>query len=120
MNENKPEFKTHPQLSYGNHIDDAEKIVIKVDEGEYQGTVFSYFNINDQGDSGELFYQIEFASFMHNGQLFEAEPPSEIATGFYETISSPFLYNAIVEAANKVINKNEQPVENGQLEGGTA
>jgi hypothetical protein len=94
------ELKDHPKLSYGNHIDDDEMVVIKVDEGVYEGTVFNYREVNMDGDDDQLKYGIDFHAFFVNGVSRETEPSIRELTEFYETVTSPFLYNMVLNSAN--------------------
>jgi hypothetical protein len=95
----KIELKPHPKLSYGNHKDDDKLVVIRVDEGVYEGTVFSYSDIDASDEN--LSYRAEFHAFFHLGQEYNEEPEKEIVNGFYESVASPFLHNALVAAAEE-------------------
>jgi hypothetical protein len=95
------ETKPHPKLSYGNHIDDDAMIVIKVDEGKFEGTVFNYRDVKMNDDSDDVGYGIDFHSFLVDGEDHETEPSIKVLTEFYEQVTSPFLYNIVVHAANQ-------------------
>lgn len=97
------ELKDHPSVSYGNHLEDKELVVIRVNEGEFENTVFNFKDVGgldeiDDGSSPNVTYSLEFQLFCHNGEYFDASPDEAILTKFYETVASPMLYNILIKA----------------------
>ena len=99
----KYEMKSVPEMSYGNHLEDDTLVVIKVNSGDYAGTVFNYVNVKveeNTDNSGDMTYTCEFHTFVHSGTIYETEPTdSDVLNNFYKTVSSPFLYNVVVSTA---------------------
>ena len=96
------ELQNHPAVSYGNHIDDKDMVVLRVNEGDYEGTVFNFADVGGLENEGDdVRYSVEFQVFQYKGEFFEQTPPDDILHAFYETVTSPILYNIVVNAAQQ-------------------
>lgn len=93
---------TFPAISWGNHIDDAELVVLRVDEGKFKGTVWSYINVGPVPVGKKEYivqYECDFLLFVANG-VEEEKPSEEILKEFYEIVGTPFLMTTL-EAASE-------------------
>lgn len=89
-----------PAISWGNHIDDAELVVLRVDEGRFRSTIWSYVDVGPVpvGDNEYVVnYQCDFAMFVVDGILQETPDPAALQE-FYDTVATPFLSHSIESA----------------------
>jgi len=94
---------TFPAISWGNHIEDPEIAVLRVDEGKFKSTVWAYTDVGPVPVGNKEYvvqYGCDFMLFVLDG--VEQETPSEeLLTQFYETVGTPFLMATLEAAANE-------------------
>jgi hypothetical protein len=89
-----------PAISWGNHMEDPDLVVLRVDEGQFLGTIWSYTDVGPVpvGDGQFVVnYQCDFMLFVVNGVVVE-EPSAEILRQFYDEVGTPVLEHSIETA----------------------
>jgi hypothetical protein len=98
MSESK--LEPHPEVAYGNSIDDPSVTVINVTEGDFAGTIFSYNEVKED-DNGQLVFSTDFHLFKYKGTFYETSPATKILQEFHDTVSVPVMHNIIVLVAEE-------------------
>lgn len=103
------ELKQHPSVSYGNHLDDHDLVVINVNEGDFKGTIFNYANIDfPEGENDQLVYSTDFQLFCYQGTYFDEKPAEEVLGRFHNEVSSPIIHNMLIAAVEQEKETKEQ------------
>ncbi len=95
-------MNSFPAISHGNHMDDPDLVVLRVDEGPYKGTIWSYADVGPVpvgDDQYVINYSCDFMIFALDGVLVE-EPTPEQLDAFYQAVGTPFL-TWTIEAAKQ-------------------
>ena len=89
-----------PAISWGNHMDDPSLVVLRVDEGRFKGTIWSYANVGPfpVGDGQYVVnYECDFLIFVDDNVLHETPDPA-VLQEFYDSVGTPFLEHSIESA----------------------
>lgn len=105
------ELSPCPEHSYGKVEKGHQNALIRVDEGRFAGTIYSYANVtvedtNDGTDEGLLRYETLFTTFVMDGQSYTKAVDDEIQIEFHEECSRPILHYMIKQAVSKAEAEN--------------
>lgn len=86
-----------PEYSFGNHFDDPKRVVIKVNEGKYKNTVFSYDNLC-ASESDVITYDLDLLTLSVDCDIIEV---SEIPNEFIENVSNKILTDILIASVKR-------------------
>ena len=88
-----------PEYSFGYHLDDKTKLVIKVTSGEYKDTVFCYNDVvvNEDAEGPYLSYSCELLVYVRDSKV---ETIGDISH-FHETVSNSILGDCLQKEVDK-------------------
>ena len=84
-----------PEIAYGKSLDDDDVNVIKVLDGDYEGTVYRYTKVSIEESSMELSFSTELLVAVYNSEVVDAKEFDMV--DFNLSVAKPVMQNMLVD-----------------------